>query len=131
MEVLQKKLAESESKRAEAVKQLKSLSVSAIHLICTAISITMIVGVDSVQSAERTALQLNASRNRINHYFREDYKRRECKCNGLYTHSVDILVIQITPEYILDVSQRLYSIPVQDRGIVVDAVSSVCVVYNT
>ena len=48
MEVLQKKLAESESKRAEAVKQLKSLSVSAIHLICTAISITMIVGVDSV-----------------------------------------------------------------------------------
>jgi len=30
MEVLQKKLAESELKRAEAVKQLKSLSVSGI-----------------------------------------------------------------------------------------------------
>ena len=29
---------------------------------------------------------------------------------------------QITPEYILDVSQRLYSIPVQDSGIVADAV---------
>ena len=30
--------------------------------------------------------------------------------------------MQITPEYILDVSQRLYSIPVQDSGIVTDTV---------
>ena len=35
--------------------------------------------------------------------------------------------MQITPEYILDVSQRLYSIPVQDSGIGIDTVRTLVI----
>ncbi|XP_065890044.1 lisH domain-containing protein ARMC9-like [Dysidea avara] len=88
MEVLQKKLAESELKRAEAIKQLKSLSIQYNQLKGQHYNLTQ-VGIELITTLEKTI-------------------RGE----------------SITPEYILDVSQRLYSIPVQDSGIVVDANSS-------
>lgn len=72
MEMLQRKLAESEVKRAEAVQQLKSLSVSEIYDI-TARHLLLCGRVDTIQPVERATLQLDAGRDRINYYFREDH----------------------------------------------------------
>ena len=73
MEMLQRKLADSELKRAEAVKQLKSLSVSEAKEIVARHYTYAPAATDTVQSAERPALQLDASRNRINHFIGKDY----------------------------------------------------------
>ena len=72
MEMLQRKLAESEVKRAEAVKQLKSLSVSEALRGCCSLLLDPVTA-DTIQSVERPTLQLDASRNRINNYLREDH----------------------------------------------------------
>lgn len=93
MEMLQRKLAESELKRAEAVKQLKSLSIQYNQLKGQHYNLTQ-VGIELITTLEKTI-------------------RGE----------------SITPEYILDVSQRLYSIPVQDSGIASDMSSTSTVTH--